>query len=136
MVWFHRLSFLPHIQYTLHVSVWWEFLHLLGRFRRLKTSRNPQQCTGHFSNQEEMGGVCSWHPFHQSRGATGSGHLVCLHPSRWQGLFWCHGFFHVFIRSLTQHSFMSGALRKSRGDVNVFSDLQEFTHWGQRLLPL
>lgn len=37
--------------------VWWEFLHLLGSFRRLKTFCNPQQCMGHFSNQEEVEGV-------------------------------------------------------------------------------
>ena len=118
MVWFHHLSFLPHVQYTFHVSVWWEFLHLLGSFRRLKTFCNPQQCMGHFSNQEEMGGVCSWHPFHQSWGATGSGHLVCLTQASGgvssdvvvSFMSWflsCLGFIH----SLAQHSFMSGALR-------------------------
>lgn len=132
MVWFYHLSFLPHVQYTFHVSVWWEFLHLLGSFRRLKTFCNPQQCMGHFSNQEEMGGVCSWRPFHQSRGATGSGHLVCLTQAS-GGVssdvvvpFMCS-----FIHSLSTH-----LCQVLSGDLNEFSDLQELTRWGQRLLPL
>lgn len=102
MVWFYHLSFLPHVQYTFHVSVWWEFLHLLGSFRRLKTFCNPQQCMGHFSNQEEMGGVCSWRPFHQSRGATGSGHLVCVSPKPVAGsllMSWFLSCVHSFTRS-------------------------------------
>ena len=59
--------FLPSVWLTFKVSVWWEYLHLIGSFGKLKTFQDPWQCMGHFSNQEKMGGVYSRQPSHQAR---------------------------------------------------------------------